>query len=161
MGTAKPPTKETTVKTSSQVRSSEQTTAPTKSKEVKASKIKSPGIPTKKSGKPLDKTSPTKDPPPEKLHISLPLSRHGQGQITDKENRRQNEFGRPIIRANHGFDEIQGSQSRPKSSRPGFPAKKSGKPSDKTSSIKESSEKLRRQISRRCRTDVDGEDRAA
>ena len=39
----------------------------------------------------------------------MPLSRHGQGQITDKENRHQNEFV-PIIRANHGFYEIQRSQ---------------------------------------------------
>ena len=70
----------------------------------------------------------------------MPLSRHGQGQITDKENRSQNEFGRPIIRANHGFDEIQGIQVvQNQVARDS--AKKSGKPSDKTSSIKGSPRK--------------------
>ena len=63
MGRAKSPTKKTAIKTSSDARSFEQTTASTKSKEAKSSKIKSPGIPAKKSGKPSDKTSSIKESP--------------------------------------------------------------------------------------------------
>src|SRR6476660_2100639 len=62
MSRAKTPTKKNAVKTSSDARSSDQTTAPTKSKEAKASKIKSAGIPAKKSGNPSDKTSSIKEP---------------------------------------------------------------------------------------------------
>ena len=66
MGRAKSPTKKTAVKTSSDARSFEQTTASTKSKEAKVVQnqvvqIKSPGIPAKKSGKPSDKTSSIKE----------------------------------------------------------------------------------------------------
>ena len=61
MGRVKSPTKKTAVKKSSDARSFEKTTAPAKSKEAKGSKIKSPGIRTKKSGKPSDKTSSIKE----------------------------------------------------------------------------------------------------
>ena len=57
MGSAKSSTKKTAIKTSSDTRSSKQTAAPAKSKGTKASKIKSAGIPEKKSGKPSDKKS--------------------------------------------------------------------------------------------------------
>ena len=57
MGSAKSSTKKTAIKTSSDTRSSKQTAAPAKSKGAKASKIKSAGIPEKKSGKPSDKKS--------------------------------------------------------------------------------------------------------
>lgn len=57
MGSAKSSTKKTAIKTSSDTRSSKQTAAPAKSKGAKASKIKSAGIPAKKSGKPSDKKS--------------------------------------------------------------------------------------------------------
>ena len=76
MRSAKSPTKKPAAKTSSDPRSSEQTTAATKSKEAKSSKIKSPGTKpsdakasndsssgsaAKKSGKPSDKTSSIKE----------------------------------------------------------------------------------------------------
>jgi vitamin B12/bleomycin/antimicrobial peptide transport system ATP-binding/permease protein len=61
MGSAKSSTKKTAIKTSSDTRSSKQTAAPAKSKGAKASKIKSAGIPAKKSGKPSDKKSSIKE----------------------------------------------------------------------------------------------------
>ena len=61
MDSAKSSTEKTAIKTSSDTRSSKQTAAPAKSKGAKASKIKSAGIPAKKSGKPSDKKSSIKE----------------------------------------------------------------------------------------------------